>query len=67
VNIDDSKITRVVFVDHYGGTLYSRSKIALALSVQDDGRTLKVFVRDQDDFGGVSLIERVRQYEKRDK
>lgn len=50
--MDTAKVTRVEVIDHTlplsegGGRCYMRwdDKIAVELSLQDDGRTLKVFI-----------------------
>ena len=55
--IDTSKITRFEVIDHtsswpeFNGSRYTRgwplNDIVIELSIQDDGRTLKVFVKDR--------------------
>jgi len=47
MNIDTSKLTRVTLVDETG-RVYERTDLAVVLSVQDDGRTLKVFANRRD-------------------
>ena len=44
MNIDSTKLTRVTVVDHTGRILERWGQV-IELSVQDDGRTLKVFLR----------------------
>lgn len=43
--IDTSKLSRVTVVDERGGRVYERYQADVELQVQDDGKTLKVFVR----------------------
>ena len=43
VSIDESKITRVEVIDETGRAFVALDVVTV-LSVQDDGRTLKVFV-----------------------
>lgn len=51
MEIDEKKLTRVVLVDyrddrsHTYPLVYEQWDLSVDLSVQDDGRTLKVFVR----------------------
>ena len=49
------KVTRVEVIDHRAGTyaygrgrVYCALDVAVTLSYQDDGRTLKIFVGDSD-------------------
>ena len=42
MNIDTAKISRVTLVDE-NGRVYERWNLDVILSIQDDGRTLKVF------------------------
>ena len=47
--MDVSKVTRVEIINYHGGkgrvyTMGPRDDVAVELSVQDDGRTLKVFI-----------------------
>ena len=52
--IDESKISRVELIDHTKkaiaagrhGRVYAQRGIAVELSVQDGGRTLKIFLDD---------------------
>ena len=46
VSIDESKLTRVEVIDETGRA-YTVTNAVAVLSVQDDGRTLKVFVSNR--------------------
>ena len=46
-NADTSKVTRVEVIDEYGRR-YTRHNCKVELSYQDDGRTLKVFIKPLD-------------------
>jgi hypothetical protein len=53
-DIDYTKIDRLMVVDHSSkanpvGINYSKEGIAIEPSVQDGGRTLKIFVGDKND------------------
>lgn len=43
VTMDTSKVTRVEVIEHTGRTVVRRP-VSVQLSLQDDGRTLKVFI-----------------------
>lgn len=45
-NKKESKITRIELIDENGRT-YSRWNVWVKASVQDDGRTLKIFVSER--------------------
>ena len=50
MSIVEWKITRLTVVDHTtggGGRVLEKWDVKVELSVQDDGRTLKVFVNDR--------------------
>ena len=50
--IDTDKLTRVSLIDHTDsglGLVWEKYNIAVEIFVQDDGRTLKVFVQDRDE------------------
>ena len=41
-----NKVTRLTIVDPVDGRVYEKWGIKIELSFQDDGKTLKIFVRD---------------------
>jgi len=47
MNIDPFELTRVTLVDETG-RIYERWGLVVSLSVQDNGRTLKVFIAPRD-------------------
>lgn len=49
--MDTSKVTRLTVIDHTEsglGTIVERWSIKVELALQDDGRTLKVWMRDRE-------------------
>ncbi len=47
-SFDDTKLTRVCIVnDSEGGIVHSRYAVNVQVSVQDGGRTLKVFLQNK--------------------
>jgi hypothetical protein len=58
-------VTRVEVIDHRMETMavgtaraFSAWDVAVTVSVQDDGRTLKIFVKDQTDDDGLAVRRR---------
>ena len=46
MNIDTALLSRVTLVDE-GGRVYERFNLKVELSVQDNGQTLKIFVKSK--------------------
>lgn len=71
MDVDLSEVTRFEVIDHRRGQLDSRPFMAfnaqIELRVQDDGRTVKVFVKDPEaDDGGAEAPVPAYPYPPRD-
>lgn len=52
--LETDLITRVAVIDHthrpdVAGLVYSKWDVKVEVSIQDDGRTLKIFIKDKDE------------------
>lgn len=62
--MDMSKITRLVVIDHRtkgNGVVLEQRDISVSHMVQDNDRTLKIFITDQADFKSISFGAKQRK------